>query len=308
MKVFSMTPKQDIYTRGESIDLTCSASAASPSAATPKSSTIFQDAPGNEAARGLADVPRRPTFSALQPTSSHPADHSPTSPEDPQDTMKSRGSQSPPSQTPFRELKPHSAKPHGIPTTGLSSSQSTLPGSTSTSTNSQNGKEPDPLLLPLAVGCGGGGALVLLAALVCLYKRKQKASSRISSRTYWNSFKSQRSTKKRRCQDPIGIAINMLFCGQLYRKEMSHQSPWAKTGASFLNPKSGHRKLGVHRRRRRGKKMLIPEPCLNSRKWTQITHFLASPVPRSTGMKMRAPQWRLTSASRTFDTPDHFKS
>ncbi|XP_053120934.1 uncharacterized protein LOC128331484 isoform X2 [Hemicordylus capensis] len=209
MKVFSMTPKQDIYTRGESIDLTCSASAASPSAATPKSSTIFQDAPGNEAARGLADVPRRPTFSALQPTSSHPADHSPTSPEDPQDTMKSRGSQSPPSQTPFRELKPHSAKPHGIPTTGLSSSQSTLPGSTSTSTNSQNGKEPDPLLLPLAVGCGGGGALVLLAALVCLYKRKQKASSRISSRTYWNSFKSQRSTKKRRCQDPIGIAITL---------------------------------------------------------------------------------------------------
>ncbi|XP_053121906.1 uncharacterized protein LOC128331902 isoform X2 [Hemicordylus capensis] len=219
--VFSVTPKQDVYTSGESVDLTCSA----PDKHKHRTSRILYFKNGGQL--HLSNPP--PSLVTLR-------------------------------------LSPQDAGNYYCSYQVLESGREVLSlesNSTFVSVMTES------LLLPLAIGCGGGGALVLLVLLACLYKRKPKGKA---SPVYTGN--------KGRVQ--------------LYREKMSHRHLWAATQGSFLNPKFRIQKLGIHQRRR-VIKVLILELSLNSRKLLRLTRFLVPPAPLPSMSKMGAPQRRNTS-------------
>ncbi|XP_053121907.1 uncharacterized protein LOC128331902 isoform X3 [Hemicordylus capensis] len=125
--VFSVTPKQDVYTSGESVDLTCSA----PDKHKHRTSRILYFKNGGQL--HLSNPP--PSLVTLR-------------------------------------LSPQDAGNYYCSYQVLESGREVLSlesNSTFVSVMTES------LLLPLAIGCGGGGALVLLVLLACLYKRKPKA-------------------------------------------------------------------------------------------------------------------------------------
>nr|XP_028559196.1 immunoglobulin superfamily member 1-like isoform X2 [Podarcis muralis] len=114
-------------------------------------------------------------------------------------------------------------------TSWSSSSQMSLHYSTSTSsTNAQESRKSSsccdpksitdqkkddsekgsyPFLLPLAIGCGTGGCLLLLVFVVCIYRRKHKDKRAVTA-SYWKTLDIRQSLK-RRCKDPTGVSTNL---------------------------------------------------------------------------------------------------